>query len=43
MTAIEVDETLAREARANLNDMPWVEVRHADASEPGLGTFDAIR
>jgi protein-L-isoaspartate(D-aspartate) O-methyltransferase len=42
VTAFEVDETLAREARANLNDTPWVEVRHADASEPVLGTFDAI-
>jgi protein-L-isoaspartate(D-aspartate) O-methyltransferase len=30
--AFEVDETLAAQARANLAAMPWVEVRHADAS-----------
>lgn len=40
--AIEVDETLAREARANLTAMPWVDVRHDDASNRAPGTFDAI-
>jgi protein-L-isoaspartate(D-aspartate) O-methyltransferase len=42
VTAIEVDEQLAREARANLGDMPWVDVQHGDAGEPLAGSFDAI-
>jgi protein-L-isoaspartate(D-aspartate) O-methyltransferase len=32
VVAFEVDATLAAEARANLASMPWVEVRHGDAS-----------
>ena len=41
--AFEVDETLATEARRNLASMPWVAVRHADASERfDDGAFDAI-
>ena len=43
VVAFEVDETLATEARQNLASMPWVAVRHADASERfGDGAFDAI-
>jgi len=40
--AYEVDEVLATEARQNLAFMPWVEVRHGDASEAIGETFDAI-
>ena len=40
--AYEVDETLATEARQNLAFMPWVEVRHGDASQSTAETFDAI-
>jgi len=32
--AFEVDEALAAEARENLSAMPWVDVRHADATGP---------
>ena len=42
VTAIEVDESLAREACGNLSDMPWVDVRHGDASDPVPGSFDAV-
>jgi len=42
VTAIEVDEALAREARENVSDLPWVDLRHGDASEPLAGPFDAI-
>jgi protein-L-isoaspartate(D-aspartate) O-methyltransferase len=42
VTAIEVDEGLAREAHANVSDMPWVDLRHGDASERLAGPFDAI-
>ncbi len=42
VTAIEVDEALAREARANVADRTWVDVRHGNASEPLAGPFDAI-
>jgi protein-L-isoaspartate(D-aspartate) O-methyltransferase len=34
VTAFEVDEALASQARANLASMPWVDVRHADARAP---------
>ena len=41
VVAFEVDEALATRARANLADVPWVEVRNADASsslgEPANG------
>jgi len=42
VVAIEVDGTLAAEARENLAATPWVEVRHGNASEPLRETFDAI-
>ena len=42
VVAIEVDETLAAQARANLATMPWVEARHGDGSAPLEGSFDAI-
>jgi protein-L-isoaspartate(D-aspartate) O-methyltransferase len=42
VVAIEVDEALAASARANLAAMPWVDVRHGDATA-GVGEpFDAI-
>lgn len=41
VTAIEVDEALAAEARANLTSMPWVEVRCGDGRVVD-GRFDAI-
>jgi protein-L-isoaspartate(D-aspartate) O-methyltransferase len=40
--AYEVDETLAVEARQNLAFMPWVDVRHGDASEASGEMFDAF-
>ena len=40
--AIEVDETLAAEARVNLASMPWVEVRHSNGTEPLGSSFDAM-
>ena len=40
--AIEVDEALARQARSNLADRPWVEVRHDDGRAPITGPFDAM-
>jgi len=42
VVAYEVDGTLASEARQNLAFMPWIEVRHGDASLPLGETFDAI-
>jgi len=40
--AYEADETLARDAAANLADMPWITV-HGEAAGPALdGPFDAI-
>jgi len=39
---IEVDQDLATRAQANLEDVDWVEVRHSDASDPFVETFDAI-
>jgi len=42
VVGIEVDETLAAEAHANLHALPWVELRHGDASQPLGETFDAI-
>jgi protein-L-isoaspartate(D-aspartate) O-methyltransferase len=42
VVAYEVDDTLASEAQHNLAFMPWVEVRHGDASQPLGETFDAI-
>ena len=40
--AYEVDDTLAVEARQNLAFMPWVDVRHGDASLAFDETFDGI-
>jgi protein-L-isoaspartate(D-aspartate) O-methyltransferase len=42
VVALEVDESLAAEARTNLASLPWVDVRHADGSGPLHETFDAI-
>ncbi len=40
--AIEVDEALAAEARANLGSMPWIEVQTGDATAVPDESFDAI-
>ncbi len=42
IAAVEADEGLAREARANVADMPWVDLRHGDASDPIPGPFDGV-
>jgi protein-L-isoaspartate(D-aspartate) O-methyltransferase len=42
VVAYEVDDTLAVEARQNLAFMPWVDVRHGDASLALDETFDGI-
>jgi protein-L-isoaspartate(D-aspartate) O-methyltransferase len=42
VVAFEVDEPLASAARQNLSSMPWVDVRHGDASGTLDGSFDAI-
>jgi protein-L-isoaspartate(D-aspartate) O-methyltransferase len=42
VVAYEVDEMLAADARRNLASMPWVEVRHGDASQPLGERFDAV-
>jgi protein-L-isoaspartate(D-aspartate) O-methyltransferase len=42
VVAYEVDQALAEDARANLAAWPWVEVRHADATERLNESFDAI-
>jgi protein-L-isoaspartate(D-aspartate) O-methyltransferase len=39
---VEVDPDLATRARANLQEMKRVEMRHGDGSEPFAETFDAI-
>ena len=41
VVAVEVDEGLATEARANLASMPWVEVRNEDGTQ-AEGPFDAV-
>lgn len=41
VVAVEVDEVLATEARANLAAMPWVEVRQSDGAQVE-GPFDAV-
>jgi protein-L-isoaspartate(D-aspartate) O-methyltransferase len=42
IVAYEVDAALAAEARQNLAAMPWVSVRHGDASGPLDETFNAM-
>jgi protein-L-isoaspartate(D-aspartate) O-methyltransferase len=42
VVAFEVDEPLASAARRNLASMPWVEMRHGDASGALDGAFDAM-
>jgi len=41
VVAVEVDEALATEARANLASMPWVDVRQNDGAQVE-GPFDAV-
>ncbi|MGE5246187.1 MAG: protein-L-isoaspartate O-methyltransferase family protein [Betaproteobacteria bacterium] len=41
VVAKEVDEGLVKIARANLRDMPWVDVQHGDGTGP-LEAFDGI-
>jgi len=42
VVGMEVDEQLAQEARANLAPMPWIEIRHGDATGRFDEPFDAI-
>ena len=42
VVAFDVDETLATEARGNLASLPWVDVRHGDASGRFDEPFDAV-
>jgi len=42
VVAVDVDIVLAEEARRNLASLPWVDVRHGDASAPFDETFDAV-
>jgi protein-L-isoaspartate(D-aspartate) O-methyltransferase len=42
VVAVEVDAVLASEARANLADVPWVDVRLGDATDLAGESFDAI-
>lgn len=42
VVAVEIDAALAAEARRNLVPLPWVEVRHADGTQPLDDQFDAI-
>jgi protein-L-isoaspartate(D-aspartate) O-methyltransferase len=42
VVAFEVDDSLASAARQNLSSMPWVDVRHGDASGALDRSFDAI-
>jgi protein-L-isoaspartate(D-aspartate) O-methyltransferase len=39
---IDVDDSLAAEARVNLASMPWVDVRHANGTSAFGESFDAI-
>jgi protein-L-isoaspartate(D-aspartate) O-methyltransferase len=41
VVAVEIDERLAEEARANLSAMPWVDVQHGDGRYVD-GPFDAV-
>jgi protein-L-isoaspartate(D-aspartate) O-methyltransferase len=40
--ALDVDEDLARDARARLTAYPWIDVRHGNGTEPIDGQLDAI-
>ena len=42
VVAVEVDAALASTARANLASMPWVDVRHGDATGGFDESFDAV-
>ena len=42
LVAIEVDESLAAEARSNLTSTPWVDLQHGDGTAALDGAFDAI-
>jgi protein-L-isoaspartate(D-aspartate) O-methyltransferase len=42
VVAIDVDEALAAQARSNLAELPWVDVRRGDGTDIGGETFDAI-
>ena len=42
VVGIEVDESLAAEARTNLKSMPWVDLQHGDGTAALDDTFDAI-
>ncbi|HYT77493.1 MAG TPA: methyltransferase domain-containing protein [Vicinamibacterales bacterium] len=42
VVGVEVDEPLAAQAKANLASMPWIEMRHGDATAALNESFDAI-
>ena len=42
VVAIEVDSSLATQARENLSSMPWIDVTHGDALGPFRDSFDGI-
>jgi protein-L-isoaspartate(D-aspartate) O-methyltransferase len=42
VVGLEVDPVLANEARRNLADVPWVDLRHGDGTEPLAERVDAI-
>jgi protein-L-isoaspartate(D-aspartate) O-methyltransferase len=42
VVALDVDDTLAAEARQNLSSLPWVAVEFSNGSHIGAGVFDAI-
>jgi protein-L-isoaspartate(D-aspartate) O-methyltransferase len=42
VVAVEIDASLARDARRNLQEMGWVEVRHGNGTDVPRQSFDAI-
>ena len=40
--ALEADESLAARAKANVESMPWIDIRHGDGTLPFTETFDGI-